>query len=772
MENKIKDLLLQMTAEEKLDFCAGDDTWHTHALPRLGIPALTMHDGPHGLRINIWHEDGQRVQLPATCFPTASAMANSWNPELIASAGRTIADECRAHDTAILLAPGVNIKRSPLCGRNFEYYSEDPYLAGKCGAAFIRGVQSRGVAACVKHFCVNNQETRRFSTDARVSPRALHEIYLTPFEIAVREGKVQTVMHAYNRVNGSYVGEDTELLRGILRNKWGFDGYVMSDWFATDDHAAAVTAGTNVEMPPCAGHRAALAAAYARGEITDAMLDETVSDILRVVFRHLPPHDACAVDEEAHRQVALRAAEESMVLLKNEGGMLPLEKGKPLAVIGSFAKTQHRQGQGSSYVKPTAEEDLFALLEAANGGHIRYADGYGNNGATDEQLADAVRAAKDCGRALVFVGLPAGAESENFDRKHLRLPDGQLRVLDAVLAACDRVAVVVTAGAPVELPFAPRAAAIFCTYFSGQTYASAAVRQLFGEVNPSGKLAETWPLRLEDTPAYPFFPGDGDTCFYGEDIFVGYRHYDTRKLDVRYPFGHGLSYTTFAYTGIEADRHTVRVTVKNTGNRRGKETVQLYASALPHPAAAQARGLFGEGFARPTRWLCGFEKMELAPGEETTVTFTLDDRAFSVYDEAAGDFRVLGGDYVLSAGGSSRDLPLSAVITVEEDMRFLPVVDENTTIETLLFDTRIPRDAVRKLLEKVLPPQVAESYFADEDAVIGGCSGSCSYANPVVRHRAGYVLRQFLWWNPSLTAESLQDAIDEINRAIRAQANQ
>lgn len=633
-------------------------------------------------------------------------------------------------------------------------------------------MQSRGVAACVKHFCVNNQETRRFSTDARVSPRALHEIYLTPFEIAVREGKVQTVMHAYNRVNGSYVGEDAELLRGILRNKWGFDGYVMSDWFATDDHAAAVTAGTNVEMPPNADHRAALAAAYARGEITDAMLDETVSDILRVVFRHLPPHDACAVDEEAHRQVALRAAEESMVLLKNEGVMLPLEKGKPLAVIGSFAKTQHRQGQGSSYVKPTAEEDLFALLEAANGGHIRYADGYGDNGATDEQLADAVRAAKDCGRALVFVGLPAGAESENFDRKHMRLPDGQLRVLDAVLAACDRVAVVVTAGAPVELPFAPRAAAIFCTYFSGQTYASAAVRQLFGEVNPSGKLAETWPLRLEDTPAYPFFPGDGDTCFYGEDIFVGYRHYDTRKLDVRYPFGHGLSYTTFAYTGIEADRHTVRVTVKNTGDRRGKETVQLYASALPHPAAAQARGIFANSFVRPTRWLCGFEKVELAPGEETTVTFTPGDRAFSVYDETAGDFRVLGGDYVLSAGGSSRDLPLSAVVTVEEDMRFLPVVDENTAIETLLFDTRIPRDAVRKLLEKVLPPQVAESYFADKDVVIGGCSGSCSYANPVVRHRANYVLRQFLWWNPSLTAESLQDAIDEINRAIRAQANQ
>ena len=771
MENKIKDLLLQMTAEEKLDFCAGDDTWHTHALPRLGIPALTMHDGPHGLRINIRHEDGQRVQLPATCFPTASAMANSWNPELIASAGRTIADECRAHDTAILLAPGVNIKRSPLCGRNFEYYSEDPYLAGKCGAAFIRGVQSRGVAACVKHFCVNNQETRRFTTDARVAPRALHEIYLTPFEIAVREGKVQTVMHAYNRVNGSYVGEDAELLRGILRNKWGFDGYVMSDWFATDDHAAAVTAGTNVEMPPNADHRAALAAAYARGEITDAMLDETVSDILRVVFRHLPPHDACAVDEEAHRKVALHAAEESMVLLKNEGGMLPLEKGKPLAVIGSFAKTQHRQGQGSSYVKPTAEEDLFALLEAANGGHIRYADGYGDNGATDEQLADAVRAAKDCGRALVFVGLPAGAESENFDRKHMRLPDGQLRVLDAVLAACDRVAVVVTAGAPVELPFAPRAAAIFCTYFSGQTYASAAVRLLFGEGNPSGKLAETWPLRLEDTPAYPFFPGDGDTCFYGEDIFVGYRHYDTRKLDVRYPFGHGLSYTTFAYTGIEADRHTVRVTVKNTGDRRGKETVQLYASALPHPAAAQARGIFANSFVRPTRWLCGFEKVELASGEETTVTFTPGDRAFSVYDETAGDFRVLGGDYVLSAGGSSRDLPLSTVVTVEEDMRFLPVVDENTTIETLLFDTRIPRDAVRKLLEKVLPPQVAESYFADEGVVIGGCSGSCSYTNPVVRHRAGYVLRQFLWWNPLLTAESLQDAIDEINRAIRAQAN-
>ena len=769
MEKKIKDLLLQMTAEEKLDFCAGDDTWHTHALPRLGIPALTMHDGPHGLRIRTKQADGRIEQLPATCFPTASAMANSWNPELITVAGRTIADECRAQNTNILLGPGVNIKRSPLCGRNFEYYSEDPYLAGKCGAAFIRGVQSRGVAACVKHFCVNNQETRRFSTDARVSPRALHEIYLTPFEIAVREGKVQTVMHAYNRVNGSYVGEDAELLRGILRDKWGFDGYVMSDWFATDDHAAAVAAGTNVEMPPCADHRAALADAYARGEITDAMLDEAVADILRVAFRHTRADASCAVDEAAHRAAAQRVAEECMVLLKNEGGMLPLAKGEPLAVLGSFVKTQHRQGQGSSYVKPTAEENFFTLLAAANGGNIRYADGYDENGATDEQIAEAVRAAKDCGRVLAFVGLPAGAESENFDRKHLRLPDAQLRVLDAVLAACDRVCIVVTAGAPVELPFAPRAAAIFCTYFSGQTYASAAVRLLYGEVNPSGKLAETWPLRLADTPAYPFFPGDGDTCFYGEDIFVGYRHYDTRKLDVRYPFGHGLSYTTFAYTGIEADRHTVRVTVKNTGDRCGKETVQLYASALPHPAAAQARGIFVNSFVRPTRWLCGFEKAELAPGEEATVTFTLDDRAFSVYDEAAGDFRVIGGNYVLSAGGSSRDLPLSAVITVEEDMRFLPTVDKNTAIETLLFDTRIPRDAARTLLKKVLPTQVAESFFADAGAVVG--SGSCSYTNPVVRHRANYVLRQFLWWNPSLTAESLQDAIDEINRAIRAQAN-
>ena len=320
-----------------------------------------------------------------------------------------------------------------------------------------------------------------------------------------------------------------------------------------------------------------------------------------------------------------------------------------------------------------------------------------------------------------------------------------------------------------ELPFAPRATAIFCTYLCGQTYASAAVRQLFGEVNPSGKLAETWPLRLEDTPAYPFFPGDGDTCFYGEDIFVGYRHYDTRKLDVLYPFGHGLSYTTFAYTGIEADRHTVRVTVKNTGDRRGKETVQLYASALPHPAAAQARGIFAEQFALPAHWLCGFSKVELDPGEEITVTFTPDDRAFSVYDAAAGDFCVLGGDYVLSAGGSSRDLPLSSTITVEEDMRFLPAVDENTAMEALLFDTRIPRDAVRTLLEKILPPQVAESFFADEGAVVG--SGSCGYTNPVVRHRANYVLRQFLWWNRALTAEMLAAAIDEINRAIHAQAN-
>lgn len=759
MENKIKRLLSQMTVEEKISFCSGDDTWHAPSLARLDIPQIMKCDGPHGLRKRDKNESGEYYTVKATCFPPASAMANSWDPELCERVGSYIGKECRAEQVSILLGPGMNIKRSPTCGRNFEYYSEDPYLSGQMASAFIRGVQGEGVAACAKHFCVNNQETRRFSSSANLSERALHEIYLPSFETAVKEGKVQTVMSPYNRVNGQYVNENKYLLTDLLRGKWGFDGYIMSDWNAMSDRVPSYKAGNDVEMPPSHGERdAELLAAYHRGEITMEEIDRSVANVLRVIFRHLPNAQKGTFDVDAHHTAAAKAAEECMVLLKNERKVLPFAKGKPLAVIGGFAKVPRYQGGGSSHVNPTRVDDITEYIIAENGCDIVYAAGYDENHNTDDVLlSEAVKAAKACGRAVIFAGMPDSYETEGRDRRHMQLPPAHNKLIEAVTAVCDKVAVVLLGGSPAELPWMDTVPALLHAYLGGQALGGAVARILFGDVNPSGKLAETHPLRFEDNPAYLNFPGDGDECFYGEDIYVGYRYYDKRKMDVLFPFGFGLSYTEFAYTSIRVDRHTATVTVRNVGDRVGKEVVQLYVGEQVHPVCKTYIGPSSYGFARSVHALIGFKKIELAPGEEREVTFALDDRAFSVWDAKVGDFRKIGGTYELLAGPHSRELPLSATITVEEDDRFVPQITKDTTVEDIMLDERIPRAVAKELLCTVFSPaSIAKMEEHPFDMY-----------NPEIRPRRDRVLRMFIAdRGGALTVETLYAAIERANAAI------
>ena len=750
-KEQIKSIIDQMTVEEKISFCSGHDAWHAESLERLGIPEIMMCDGPHGLRKRDKNEKGEYYTVKATCFPPACAMANSWDPSLAERVGKNIGEECRAEQVSILLGPGMNIKRSPTCGRNFEYYSEDPYLSGKISSAFIRGVQGEGVAACAKHFFVNNQETRRFSTSANLSQRALYEIYLPSFEMAVREAGVDTVMHSYNRVNGKYAGEDKELITDVLRGKWGFEGYVMSDWNAISDRVAAYKAGTDVEMPPANGIRdAELLEAYNNGVVTMEEIDESVARVLGVIFRHLPTEGKGTFSADEHHLAAAKAAEECMVLLKNDG-VLPFEKGKPLAVIGGFAKKPRFQGGGSSHVEPLRVDDITEYLNAENGVEITYAPGYDENHNTNAELvAEAVEAAKKCGRALIFAGMPDSYETEGRDRRHMKLPPAHNELIKAVSEACGKVAVVLMAGSPNELPWVNDVPAILHAYLGGQALGGAVARIVFGKVNPSGKLAETHPIRFEDNPAYLNFTGDGDECFYGEDIYVGYRWYDKRKMDVLFPFGHGLSYTKFEYTSIKAEGKKVTVTVKNVGNVAGKEVVQLYASACPHPVISTFIGESAFGFARPERWLVGFEKVELAVGEEKEIVFDICDRAFSVYDARLKDYRVLGGEYTVSAAASSRDIRLSVNVTVEDEAS-IPVVTKNTTFEDLFYDKRFPKEIVDELIRVIIPDNKAETGEGlNFDAM---------------RNLNGYVLRQRI--TNVKSAKALDDLIDKANKAIR-----
>ena len=663
---RAKELVNRMTLEEKAILLTGNGWWATHPIERLGVPSISLTDGPHGVRKG--QGAGLSTSVPATCFPTASALSCSWDPDLVREVGVALGEESQAIDVQILLGPGINMKRSPLGGRNFEYFSEDPVLAGRLAAAYIEGVQSQGVGTSLKHYAVNSQEFERMATSSNVDERTLHEIYLPAFEIAVREGKPWTVMSSYNLVNGVYASEHEELLRDILREKWGFAGFVVSDWGGINDRVAGLKAGTNLEMPGSGRYNAnKIIQAVQSGALSADQLDQSVTEVLAVILKAHEGHKAgVALDLDGHHALARKAASESIVLLKNVDGLLPLNVNelRRIAIIGKFAQLPRYQGSGSSQVNPTKVSNAYDELVkiAADDQKFVYAVGYESEGEVTERLLDDARkAAVRAEVAIVFAGLPDSYESEGFDRASLDMPLGHQQLIEAVASVQPNVAVVLMNGSAVTMPWADKVKAIVEAWLGGQAGGGAIADVLTGAVNPSGKLSETFPNSIYDTPTFPDFPSRNRQANYGEGIFIGYRYYDTKDLKPLFPFGFGLSYTTFAYTGIKADpssikdsdRVSVEVSVKNAGPVAGKEIVQLYVHEQD-PLVV-----------RPEKELKAFQKIVLSAGEEKTVTFTLSKRDFAYYDSDLHDWAVHSGKFDILVGGSSRDLPLKATIEVQ-----------------------------------------------------------------------------------------------------------
>ncbi len=656
---KHQDIISKMTLEEKCYLLSGKDFWQTRSVKRLGIESVTLSDGPHGIRKQEGAGDqlGLNGSLPATCYPTAATMANSWDPALGEELGRHLGVEAASQDVCVLLGPGVNIKRSPLCGRNFEYFCEDPYLAGKMAAGYVRGIQSEGVSACPKHFAANSQELRRMASDSVVDERTLREIYLTAFEIAVREGHTKSIMSAYNRINGVYANENVHLLQEILRDEWGFDGFVVSDWGGSNDHVEGVRAGSHLEMPTTGGDSdLELTEAVRSGRISEEIVDQRVDELLDVVLAVRKAVDLRKdkkFNVEAHHALAARAAEESIVLLKNEGEFLPLKGGTKVAVIGEFAQKARYQGAGSSVVNPTKLDNATDVLGNFNLNVVGFEAGYPRSGPGDPAMqARAVELACGADVVLLYLGLDEISESEGLDRAHMRLPQSQIDVLEAVSAVNPNLAVILSAGSSIEMPWLDKCKALVHGYLCGQAGASAVLRVVMGEVNPSGRLAETYPLHYEDVPSAPYFPAKQRTAEYREGLYVGYRYYDTANIPVQFPFGFGLSYTTFAYSDMDSSEKEVSFTLTNTGKVDGAEVAQLYVSKRD-----------GKVF-RPAKELKGFQKVFLKAGESQRVTIPLDDKAFRYFNVKTNRFEVEGGAYEVLIGASVADIKLSGTVTV------------------------------------------------------------------------------------------------------------
>ena len=710
----IKALVSQMTLEEKAGLCSGDDFWHTKAVERLGIPRTMVSDGPHGLRKQDDQADhlGINDSIKAVCFPAACATAASFDPEMIRAMGEAIGDSCQHEKLSVVLGPAVNIKRSPLCGRNFEYYSEDPYLAGRMATAMIQGVQSRNVGTSIKHFALNSQEHRRMSSSSDADERTIREIYFPAFEMAVKEAKPWTVMCSYNRINGVYASEDPWLLTEVLRKDWGFGGYVVSDWGAVSDRVAGVAAGLDLEMPSSGGvNDRKIVEAVKAGKLDEAVVDRACERILNIVYRYLEnAKPETPWDKDAQHRQAAEIAAECMVLLKNDGDLLPLDKGDEIAFIGEFAEKPRFQGGGSSHINSFK---TTSALEAAEGLKITYARGYSvaRDEATDADIAEAVSAAKKAKTAVVFAGLPDSYESEGYDRSHMRMPACQNRLIEAVAEANPNTVVVLHNGAPVEMPWIGKVRAVLEAYLGGQAVGEAVVRVLFGDANPCGHLPETFPLKLEDNSSFLYYGGEGNVTEYREGVFVGYRYYDKKKMDVLFPFGFGLSYTTFEYSGLklsadkikDTDTLTVTVTVKNTGKRAGKAVVQLYVGDEESTPI------------RPVRELKGFSKVALQPGEGKEVSFTLDKRSFAYWNREIHDWHVETGTFTVEAGSSSRDLPLRGKVEVESTVE-LP---RHYTLDSIFMDAMAdPKAApiIREYMKKTMEVFGAEEQESSSDA--------------------------------------------------------
>ncbi len=772
----VKKLVNELTLEEKASLCSGADFWHTKAIDRLNIPAAMVSDGPHGIRKQESLADhmGVAESIKAIGFPTASAMACSFDRDLLHKVGDALGEECVAEDLAVLLGPGINMKRSPICGRNFEYYSEDPVVAGELGAAFVNGVQEHGVGTSLKHFAANNQEWRRMSISAEIDERTLREIYLAAFETVVKKAQPWTIMCSYNRINGVYSCENDWLLNKVLRDEWGFEGLVMTDWGAMDERVPSLKAGLDLEMPDCHGETDKLIVkAVQSGELEEPVLDTAVERILTMVDKYLtarkgidpasmvhplPSSVERGYDVAAHHALARTTAEQSAVLLKNED-ILPLQKDKKIAFIGEFAKVPRIQGGGSSHINNTSIE---SALDAA-GDSVSYAQGFHiDEETTDETLLqEAITLAKESDVAVIFAGLPDSFESEGFDRTHLNMPANQNELIARISEVQPNVVVVLHSGSPIAMPWLDKVAGVLQMYLAGQASGGAAVNLLFGDATPCGKLAETFPLHLEDNPSYLNFPGNRKKVCYQEGVFIGYRYYDKKKMDVLFPFGYGLSYTDFTYSNMkvtvngknatdvdvikETDEIVVSADITNTGNCDGAEIVQLY---IKNPVVYEIR---------PEKELRDFAKVFLKAGETKTVTFTLNARAFSYYETRIHDWYAESGDYEILLASSSRDIRLQDTVSITGSKKIPFVADYITTCE----DVELFAKDGSALDEMLRRSGFAEATDHDGDDSMG--SGTADMMKAMF---TGTPLHSILSFSSEeLTYEDIQDTIRKLNEA-------
>ncbi len=715
-QEELQALISQMTLEEKASLCSGADFWHTEGIERLGIPATMLSDGPHGLRKQDDKADhlGVNESIKAVCFPAGCGTAASFNRDLITMMGEVIGNECQAEGISVILGPAVNIKRSPLCGRNFEYYSEDPLVASQMAGALIKGVQNKNVGTSIKHFLANNQETRRMTVTAEMDERTLREIYLAAFEGAVKEQKPWTVMCSYNRIGGIYAAENKRYLTEVLRDEWGFDGYVVSDWGAVNSRVADLAAGLDLEMPSSQGMNDKLIVeAVKNGSLKEETVDKAVERILNIVYRFEENRDKTAVfDKDKDHETARKVAEETIVLLKNEG-ILPLSEEKKIAFIGKYAEKPRYQGGGSSHIN---SHKITGALEAAAGNpNITYAQGF-----IDEKdeidntlLEEAVEAAKKADAAVIFAGLPDAFESEGFDRSHMSMPKCQNALIEKIAEVQPNTVVVLHNGSPVEMPWVSKVKGVLEAYLGGQAVGGAEYDILFGKVNPSAKLPETFPIQLSDNPSYLNFPGEKDKVEYKEGIFVGYRYYDKKKMDVLFPFGHGLSYTTFGYSNLrlssdnikDTEEVTVQVDVTNTGSVAGKEIVQLYVADEESTVI------------RPEKELKGFEKVELQPGETKTVQFLLNKRSFAYFNTDIHNWHVESGRFVIMIGKSSRDIVLEAGIYVESTEKLPVHYTTDSTLGDIMADPKAAELVKDLFADNILTAQNKEVGSAEAEAM-------------------------------------------------------
>ena len=690
------EIIAKMTLEDKASLLSGGEQFRSKGIERLGIHRMAFADGPHGVRKQAGTGDhlGLNASLPATCYPTASAIANSWDEELGEELGRYLGKEAASQGVNMLLGPGFNIKRSPLCGRNFEYFSEDPYLAGKLAAAYIRGIQSNGIAACPKHYAVNSQETLRQHSDSVLDERTLREIYLTAFEIAVKEGNPLGIMSSYNKVNGVYASECPYLLTDILIKEWGFKGVVVTDWGGSNDRVQGVKAGGHIEMPATNGDsdREVIGAVRA-GTLDESRIDELVDNYLSVLFATKLPENPTPFDVKSHHDFAREAAKKSIVLLKNDDSFLPLKPGAKVAVIGDFADNPRFQGFGSSVVNPTKCEKVLDFLIGID---FTYSRGYDRHGGPDQGLVNAaVDTAKNADVVILFIGLDEISEIEGCDRTHMRVNQNQVDVLEAVAAVNPNIAAVFCGGAPFETPWIGKCKAVLHGYLGGQAGASALAEVIMGKSNPSGKLAETWPMVYEDNSAHKYYPGTEKTAEYREGIFVGYRYYDIADINVRFPFGYGMSYTTFVYSNLEIDENTVSFTVKNTGGYDGTEIAQIYVGL---------EGLNSGGVFRASKELKAFRKVQLMAGEEKRAAVTLEKSAFRYFNVKTGKYEIEDGGYVIMVGASSRDIRLKGTMHIQGTDAPNPYNQEDLPSYYSGAVKNITNEEFAHLLGKPLPP--------------------------------------------------------------------